>query len=314
MKAGWVIAAAVAAGFAAATFACGAYEEENAAPSSDAAAPDVVSASDSSILADGPADAGFACRTEDPFGTATELAGVNDGANTVAHPRLTPDELEIFYEREFRVFRATRASAVLAFGNGAAVPPIDASALSLDPSISIDSLVLYVALDSRIARLARPSRTASFGAPAVIELYAGDAGEHDQDPQVLGDDRVLYFTRYQPGNAAPKIWRTERDGSGTFAPPAAVDLGGDSFNNAWVSEDELQIYVTHAATGTMRRAIRTSRNMPFPTPTSVEEINAQFPTAPNTRAGWISPDGCRLYFVAVAAPRTVVYVAERKPR
>jgi hypothetical protein len=257
-------------------------------------------------------DAPRRCNRADAFEQANLLGGVNDGAN-LFHPRLTPDEKEIFYQRgTTAIYHATRPDRTLSFSAGSPVPFGDAAAVLEDPSITGNTLVLYVSINYRLARMSRPSRIAAFGSPASLDLGT-PAGVQDSDPHSLANESALYFTRYDPDGGQTEIWRAQGDGDGGFTAPAAVPLGPDAFHSAFVSEDELEIYVAHGPTRSVYRATRDSDAGPFSTPTSVDDINAQAQLNGNVRPAWLSLDGCRLYLTA-GATNSRIWVAERKPR
>jgi hypothetical protein len=81
-----------------------------------------------------------------------------------------------------------------------------------------------------------------------------------------------------------------------------------------VSDDELVVYVGVSATGTNQvfRASRPSDASAFSTLTPVDDNNGQAQLNKNPRPGWISPDGCRLYFAA-GIGASQIWMAERAP-
>jgi hypothetical protein len=305
-------AALAAASFAAAAIACTGEDPDIATNGPDGGGAND-SAADGGVPVDAAGDAARVCDRAAPFGQANPLGGVN-GSVSVFHPRLTPDEKEIFYQYgSTAIHYATRADRTVSFATGAPIPLADAGVSVQDPAVTGNRLVLYVSLDGRIARMARPTPVAAFSAPVFLDLAKPDGGA-DSDPHVLSDESALYFSRYVAGDGGEiEIWRSEGDRNGGFAAPVLVPLGPDSFNNAYVSDDELEIYVSHGPSRTMYRATRTSDAGPFPTPTSVDDINTQQALAGNgIRPGWLSPDGCRLYFAA-GTGISQIWLAERQP-
>jgi hypothetical protein len=309
----WMLLVSVLAGLAASSFACTGEPPDIRGTAADAATDMAEGGLDqSSPSADAGADAGKICHRDDPWGRADLLAGVNVGQN-VFHPRLTADELEIYYQAGGdTVLRATRAARELPFGDGSVVVTTDAGLVATDPAISGNNLHLYVSLGARIARLSRASRVAPFGEPVFLELGAA-AGVSDSDAHVLANEGALYFARNDPAAGGTRIWRATGDGDGGYSPPAPVALGDEPYHNPAVSDDELEIYVAHGATNTMRRAVWDADAGAFPTPASVDEINSQTLGGGNARPGWISLDGCRHYF-ASGTSLSLIYLAERTPR
>jgi hypothetical protein len=305
----------VAAAVGASIFACTGEDPDLSAPKDDAGTGSETSA-DQGVPPDdagGGADAAKTCSRDDPFGPANILGGVNDGAG-LFHPRLTPDELEIFYQHGVNaIYFATRSARTLPFSAGSPVPVTDSGVPLYDPAITPDTLVLYVSVNNRIARMTRASRVAAFGAPVLLDL-AGDAGVQDQDPHILGNESALYFSRRDVNDGGiGEIWRAQGYGDGGFAPPEHVALGDGAQSNPWVSEDELEIWFAHAPENAILRSVRTSDASAFPAPISVDDINTQSSLNGNPRPGWISPDNCRIYFAA-GSSQSQIWFAERTPK
>lgn len=318
----WGTAAAATAAVVGAALACTGSEPDLVSSPPDGGGPDQATApADANGATDAPVDAGPRCRREDPFGVPSLLDGVNDGVTHVVHPRLTPDELEIFYQRNAMLYTAQRAAKNLPFQQARPIPTLaDASVTARDPSISSDSLVLYLALGdapSRLAKMTRATRSAGFGAPGAVDLTP--EGSSDSDPHLLGNDQALWLVSLLPDAGGRRVMRAATDGDGGFRTAEVIPiLNGGRYTNPAVSDDELDLYLATDAVDDMRvfRATRTTTSAPFGDPLPVAELNALDDGGSSPRPGWMSPDDCRMYSAADLPGTTTaqLWIAERTPR
>jgi hypothetical protein len=156
--------------------------------------------------------------------------------------------------------------------------------------------------------MTRPARAAPFGSVELLGLTPDGGG--DQDPHVLGDESALYFARVSDGGGR-RLWRAAGDSGGGFTQPEVIPLGPGDHHNPSVSDDELELYVAAGEAG-VERASRASIAVDFGALAPADDLNAPKYGGGDTRPGWISPDGCRMYFASGALSQ--IYVAERTPR
>jgi hypothetical protein len=241
-----------------------------------------------------------------PFGAAQPLETLNTTGHE-AGPRLTPDELTIAYlcndGDTARVCMAQRASATADFeplleavSDGGGVPWLSDDGLALFYEDDL-SLGLFFTQRDAASELFPPGQEltalAGFGDPYVI---GGGNGRLYLSLLIPPDLYVAQLTDWQPGEPelVPGASTDERDVRPVLTP------------------DELTLYFgAPAPSGAARLDIwvkeRASRSQDFGDPVSVAELNS----AEDEFPGWISPDGCRLYFDSGAAPRDL-FVAERQ--
>jgi Tol biopolymer transport system component len=264
------------------------------------------------------------CDPSMPFGMPTLVYGLNRTPGTEYRVHLSLDELTAYVSAGYSFYVAdlyttSRASRGDPFG------PLDPLTALNDPgftqlSVSLTADGLKVFFDSNrsggglIYAATRPALGASFGAPTLVQVESSMLQHEDLDPYVLPDGSALYFTSDFSGDHG--LYRSALVGTTPTGPPTEV-LAGD-VRLPVLSPDELTLY--YATTGRaggidmdIQLATRTSRDAPFGPATSVTELNTTDPEYP----GWLSPDGCRLYFFREPAPAggaatgTFSFVAER---
>lgn len=262
------------------------------------------------------------CKPAAPFTSIKPLTELNTTGDD-QHPRLSPDEKTVVFQRQqpgFVVFTASRADrlstfsapvsiAELAVGGDAADPTLDSSGLRIVFASGrvggVGSYDLWVAT--------RTSVGSAFSAPTVLTGLNGTAIDHY--PNFAGAG-ALYFSSVRPtGLGSEDIYRSAVNGSVISAPVLVAGLSGAGYDAApAVTPDELLAYVETSITddagtsSTIFVSSRASTAAPWPTPTVVAELrNAEsIPT-------WISADGCRLYFSSNRSGNWDLWVAERTP-
>lgn len=251
------------------------------------------------------------CRTEDPFAAPVELANVNDLSPT--HPRLTADELEMFFQsrKDKRIYVARRGTTTVAFDPPQllATAVADAADTAQDPSISGDGKTLFFSLGSKLAKMDRTDRVSPFGTPQLIGLDDPDALE--QDPHVLPDKSALYFGR-EAADGGTSMFRAASGTTG-FAAPTAIVVPGQPVHPS-ASEDELTLYYADTTDGRIHRVTRGSTAEIFGNATVVAELSVSADAGGTDRPGWLSPDGCRMYLAAGGLQTSKLYLATKKPR
>lgn len=272
------------------------------------------------------------CSATAPFGTPKLLSEL-DTADENGVPHLTHDELTIYFERSpsgdasavgggaggLDLFTATRTSPTGTFGVATALA-LDTAAGEWDPTVTDDDLSLYFASDrdgglgQRDLYLA--TRTSVVGAFAAPTNVAALNTPYDECcAYVMPDGLTLYYAR-EPQGADWQMFRATRTPTTSFS----EDTSGifDAINTSSVEQtptvtlDELTVYYGSDRNGgkgevDIWRATRASRSVPFGDPVNVSELN----TAGYDYPGWISDDGCRLYFMSDVSGTTQIFVASK---
>jgi len=264
------------------------------------------------------------CNLARPFDPPFALAGLNTTAWEFV-PALSSDELTIYFASTrpggpgaTDIYVATRASTAVTFGIPMLLAGVNSPDSESRPTLPADGLTIYVTSTSggvsRIARATRPSTSASFGALVpVAALNSTPSTSSNFGAYVLPDHRAIYFVSTRSGG--PQLYRAARTGD-TFAPPVVVtveNFPGAVVNHPVVSADEKTLLFPSLLPGgkgdlDIWVATRSSTAENFKAPTLVTELN----TPAQDQPGWLSPDGCTLYFSRMVGPDNVdLYVAHR---
>jgi hypothetical protein len=277
-------------------------------------------ATDATDASDGGADAGL-CAWYTPFGTVTALEDLNswDDEGT---PRLTPDELTIYFDRsvaaestlERDVFVAQRTAKSAPFDAPRLVyelrlPGVETAQSTLSPdqlNVIFSRRSVGVFADLFFAH--RSAADASFDAPHPLAWANTDQANYD--PYITHDGTELYFASNRVGQGASDIYVAPAIFAETSSavPVLVAELASEYFANAPVlSADGLTIYFwsSRPSGSGIWVAHRASRGAAFGAP--------GFFGVNDGRPGWVSVDGCRLYFMRQGTRKSDLFVAERTP-
>ena len=264
-------------------------------------------------------DASRRCDPDSPFNPSAPLANVNTAANE-GGPRLSPDELTMYFESErpggvgkSDLYVATRASLGAPFAKPTLLENQNHAGNEYTATALPDGLTLAFASDRAgeftIFLSKRTARGAPFGTP---ERAALDANGNEAHPAfTLGGD-ALYFTSDRPGGAGGfDLYRADFGAGGVATPARLGELAGPTDDiTPVVAADELTIIFSRGtATGhNLWKARRASRSAPWQAPRPMTDM----PSGGDTFSGWMSPDACRLYVYArVSAGNLDIFVADR---
>jgi len=274
------------------------------------------------------ADARAMCDPMGAFDTPAVLAGFGTAAQE-SSPRLTPDELEIYFDREangessYDLYRAQRSSRDEAFAKPVALTDVNSTGDDFNPTVRSDGLLLVfesvrAGEMNHIYTSSRGSRAAEFPAPSKLANVNSTGGnEREVQPFITADGQELWFASIRMGGlGGDDIYRATWNGVGFANVEAVTALSTTSTD--WLptlSADKLTIYlVSDRPNGKGRRDIwvahRVSLSDGFPTPSPLTELN----TDSDDLVGWLSPDNCRLYFSSDRAGTSDIYVATRRPK
>jgi Tol biopolymer transport system component len=274
----------------------------------------------------GPAgDAGPSpCDLTAPFQRPNPITSLNTNENDELWPRLTPDELTMVLATRrlpspFGIYVARRSVTDAGWSPPDYIATVAASpvAFDTDPMLSADGRALYFASDRRGTHdLFVSTRSgATFGPPEPITRL-NESTVAEFQPFLTFDGTELWFSREISGKA--RIMRAPVVDGGFGDPSIVPELM--SGGNDWLptlSADGLTIYFSSTRAGgsgdyDIWVAKRGSTTGTFGEPRPVAELNGPFRDAP----GYVSTDGCRLYFDArrVEGGTTDLYLAEKPPR
>lgn len=243
----------------------------------------------------GGADVGVGCDVTMEFGEPVLIPGLETAA---ARVRFSADEKTAYLSQpvgaeNFHIAIATRTTRASAFSAPLLQPALQTNGgKDLSASVPDDGLSLYFeslrtgTWQLHVAR--RSSTTVDFAAP---ELVVGEGlAEVNGGPFVLPDHSALYFH-----TGTGDIYRAARNGL-AFAEPVAIAEVNTAADEGFpvVSGDELTLYFESSRSGSidMWVASRSTTSEPFGPAQALSSLNTEATDIP----GWISPDGCRLYF------------------
>lgn len=271
------------------------------------------------------------CDPTAAFDAPVPVPGFNT-ADTEGVPRLTPDELELYFyfyvnvggTQDPNLYRAQRSSVEQPFGAATAIPRVNTTSAEYDPSVSSDGLTLFFE-SNRIAgeglhlyMSTRPSQAAEFGAPAELaNVNSATVADTDEEPFVTADRQELWFASTRAGGlGSVDIYRAEWNGS-SFGNVVGVTSLSTSASDYYptLSADKLTLYLSSTRPGgqggyDIWTAHRSTTKDGFSTPTLVPELNS----SGIEYVGWLSPDNCRIYFSSDRAGTFDIYVASRHVR
>jgi hypothetical protein len=291
----------------------------------DVAAPDAGAVTD----AGGDADGDGGCNPTMPFVSFASMGSVvNAAATDEAYPRLTNDELVMYYSRLATVwitYRVTRA----AIGAPWQTPVVFYNTTYSRPQVwpSVDERRAYYAqYDPAATRFQIGRATLGDGGSVVtagfIQELRGAVG--DFAPYLDVDEQAIWFSSARTsGNQQALDIFTARQVDGGFTTPTAVEELNTSANETTpvISSDKRTIYFASArgrsSGSSIWMASRVTESVPFGAAAIVPGLGPyqdEKATVPGSaEPGWISPDDCRLYFATSRDNgRMDLYVASRR--
>lgn len=271
------------------------------------------------------ADAAPACDPARPFGAPRLVPGL-DTSDFFATPRLSPDELSIYFTTlaprdgalQADLVRAVRTSRDAPFGPATLLAALNTPQQDNDPMIASDHRSLWFSSsrsgNNELYVARRASTGEEFGAHELVPGLAGPS--QDMHPYYRPAGPELWFTSDRGDSGTDIYVAALRDGS--FGPATLVsELSTPAVDvQPQVTEDGLGVLLASNRDGgsggfDLWIASRTSTTEKFRAPTALAGIN----TRDDEYAGWISPDGCRVYFSSNrdtdAQPRHRLWYADR---
>jgi hypothetical protein len=258
---------------------------------------------------------GTGCNSTKPFNAPVEITELESSLLSEMAPRLSHDELVIYYWVRSSgslaggdLVSATRSMPTGTFGAPQNLT-IDDSSVQRDPTVTGDNLKLYYSSDAatpgtnKIYLATRATTGVDFSNPApVTDLDLGTAYD-EIDPYVEPNDQDLYLAIEPPGATMYELYAARRaTGGGAYMPPylapfSRINDPAAEQRMPVVSVDLLTVYFESNRSGGLGgpdiyKATRGAANMLFDNPVNVTEVN----TSDSEYPGWISDDGCRLYF------------------
>jgi hypothetical protein len=252
--------------------------------------------------------------TGKPWGALQIVAGLGSNQNEL-YPSLSDDEMSIVFTRtngvsggggaSANVYTAARNTTDAAFGSATQLSVFGTQATA---PCAIDVQHIYwtrfdpTNVAGTIERIGQ-SDAGSF--QEVLQAGLDTPFDREMCRSVLPDASVIYFHGESGGslgtpNSSYAMFRATRSGGDSWGNAAVVSFVDDagSYNVApVVRRDELEIFFARqsgdpALDWEIYTATRAKASDPFGAATKVAELSGPGADIP----GWLSPDGCRMYF------------------
>jgi Tol biopolymer transport system component len=266
-----------------------------------------------------PAAPAAACDLTKPFLAPVTVPGLGTDEAT---PRLSRDELVIYFTThdggKARIARASRPSLGAPFGTRALIDVQSTSAKDNDPSISADGSTLWFSSErnggenDRLFMATLIPGTTSFGPPKLVASVG--SGAEEQHPYYRGaGGGELWFSSSRGGQW--DIYVAKKNANGFDAPTRVDELHApEASRQPMITEDGLTVlFASERAGGQGERDLWIARRLSAATPFGAPEVVAGVGSPADEFGGWLSPDGCRIYFSSdrEVAKTHRVYVATR---
>jgi hypothetical protein len=244
------------------------------------------------------------------FGAPQPVAGMFDPVLVHGPPRLSSDELAIYFSTgqpgaSTDLYTATRAATGVSFDKPQLLAVVNSAAADNNPVVRRDDKTQVETLWFESNRdpsrgydvyfATRVSASVSFTAatPAAVN---GAGTTDDVQPFVTADGQELWFASIRRGGTAARdLWHATVGADGFKDPVLAASLSSDTTHDQVpvLSADRRTIYFTRD--GDIWTSHRVAVPDDFPPPT---RLTGLLNTTAVEYPGWISADDCRLYGVS----------------
>jgi len=256
-------------------------------------------------------EAGARCDLSKPFGTPKQVPGIN-----TTEPELNiwlSDDEKTAYVTVIRaavalrwdIYTTSRTNRDDAFGPLARMTDLDLdTANTEDLTLTPDGLFAAFsssrppsdASTSDLFIATRMVATAPF--TNVTPIANVNDPDDDENPFLTTDGLELFFNSLRDGGTW-ELFHAVRGTGGSFGAPVNAGVGPGAAN-ATLTRDGLTLYFTRidaSGSSDIWIAKRASSTAPFLDAKPVDELSSPERDVP----GWVSPDGCRLYFMSARA-------------
>ncbi len=263
------------------------------------------------------------CDPSKPFSPPAALAGPVNSASFEVAPSLMNNELMIVFQRTVgpeggSLMLATRSSIDAPFGEPKELTALAQGLVGVQqPTMTADGLLLFfIGVSGSNGRLFTASRVSPAGEftnrRAADEL---DTNGSESFPALTPNGEELWFSS-QPGvDVDRRFFRSVRDSIGDYGTPSRVtELAAKAEAGVAFSADGLTVFFGSERAGgagevDIWTAKRPALGAPFGAASVVSELNSAVSDYP----GWLSADGCRLYFGSDRSGGGDLFVATRPP-
>lgn len=254
----------------------------------------------------GDAEPAAACDPGKPFGSPALVAGL-DPAAFAATPRLSADELTIYFTTLVPVdgslvadlVKASRSSRDAPFGPATPLAAFNTTSHDNDPMVASDHLSLWFSSarsgNNELYVARRASTAVDFGPASLVPGVGGPSQEMHPYYRAAGQELWLTSDR---ADAGVDIYRARAADGGFEAPVRVAELSSGALDvHPAITEDGLTLLFASNRDGgaggfDLWLARWASATAAFDPPEPVAGVGS----SADEYGGWLSPDGCRVYF------------------
>jgi len=258
-------------------------------------------------------DAADASIATGPFSNIT-LVSLGTSTSDEDDPTLTPDMLEIYFERSGDIYYSIRARVTDPWSLAVKVPNINTTSTETTPEITPDGLELYYSSGQQGGYDVYVSTRANRQALnwSVGTLLPSLSSNYDDYCPTPATGRVMYLTNTQGTIGDQDVLRASRASETTDwnAPqlvPSASTAAMDTEPFVDASETLMYVIADHGTGRDMFVATRASTAEDWGPRMAVDELN----TSGLEGDPWLSPDGHTMYFASDRSGTTRIYTATR---
>ena len=244
------------------------------------------------------------CTPTSPFEPPQLLMNLNTPSND-ENPFLSQDELTLYFSSDrnggYDLYEATRPAPGASFGDVAPFSGANRVGDDRAPAVSADRLTVYATMVGTQIDIGIAQRGSDIVAFPALRVAADiNSAGSDQDAELLPSGRVLYLASDRAMSDDHQIYRSSKSG-GRFGIPTlvggAINMAGSDETSPTLTPDELTMVFSSNRGNTIQNydiyiATRDTTADGFRAPIKIAATTSGDPDI----AGWISADGCELYF------------------
>lgn len=260
------------------------------------------------------ADPGPPCNLASAFTVVEPIGGVNLPGQE-GSPRLSEDEKTLYFDSQraggpggrFDLYVATRASKELPFSDVTLLPgDVNSADDEYSPNVVDNGLTILFErqnVATQVSKLMRATRLAvtdPWSTATDVPDVNGGACDYSANPFARGTQDQLFFVRACAGTAADIfLGKRVNDSYAGFARVAKLNTTNQAEYEPTITLDGNTIFFARQQAGKLDifEASWDPAKSDWNTPQSLPgtAVNG---TLTNETPGWVSPDGCRLYFTS----------------
>jgi Tol biopolymer transport system component len=272
----------------------------------------------SDVIADVASDVVTTCNPTAPFGNLTSLAGVVNTGAYESTPMLTPDELGIFFARDtgggkIGLFYATRGATNQPFGNANQLSISGNGSIDTSPWVDDKMMLMLFASERNGDKHYHLYQATGDGTPDgwsnVTELTTLNWSEPaaDVNPWMVPSTGEVWFASDRMGSL--DIFYALN----TATPPAyyaALDTG-QAESHPVLTADALTIFFERTDLQNKGHIFVATRASTFSVFGNVSQLTEFDQQGTQSAPGWLSADGCRMYFSTDRSGNFDIWMATR---